>query len=322
VRDVLPTVLQRLEIEPPVLYWRELRAYGADLELLLRLGVLRETTPAGSACCPECLFGPQHRVQYIADSTTHARHGYIHCPQCGIVEVALDSLRRWRIDPAGFLRAAFSDAGVSGPATEVMPGRLWLVGKVTWAARRREVYFARCYRRDDGSSLVTEMSRRPRAVLFTPTEAAARRWAGAVENLVIALESALSLEDGSIRFDGEYVEGRLADAGLTGAAKAERPKRKRAERAAKIEVLEKELIAHLRAARDYAYATMDRTGTPALLPRPSQKQLAERTGLTEADVSRCLKDSNARELRLYWETAQDLDQIMRWKAPAGSRARS
>jgi len=35
--------------------------------------------------------------------------------------------------------------------------------------------------------------------------------------------------------------------------------------------------------------------------------------MTEADVSRCLKDETARELHLYWNTATDLDLIMNWK---------
>lgn len=306
-------------MEPPVVHSREARAFGSCFELLIRLGLLREIASAGSACCPDCQFGPQGRVEYVADSQTGARHGYIHCPQCGLVEVALDSLRRWQVDAGGFLAAAFSGAGVSGPATEAIPGRLWRVGKATWASRRRELYFARCYRRDDGNSLVAEMSRRPKAILFVPTETAARRWAGAVENLVIALESALSLDGGEICFDLEYVEGRLVDAGLAGPARRQRPKRKRAERAAKIEALEKELVAHLRAARHRAYETKAHTGTPKLLPRPSQKQLARRAGLTEADVSRCLKDPAARMLRLCWETALDLDQVMGWKPPAGSR---
>ncbi len=184
MRDVLPSILRRLEIEPPVFHCREIRAFGSRLELLIRLGVLREMAPLSTAACPDCQFGSQRRVEYVADSKTHARHGYIHCPQCGIVEVALDGLRRWRVDPAGFLAAAFSGAGVSGPATEVIPGRLWRVGKVTWAARRREVYFTRWYRCDGSNSLVAEMSRRPKAILFTATEATARRWTGAVENLV------------------------------------------------------------------------------------------------------------------------------------------
>ena len=322
MQDVLPSILRRLEIEPPVFHRREIRAFGSRLELLIRLGVLREMAPASRACCPDCQFGPQHRVEFVADCKTHARHGYIHCPQCGIVEVAVDSLRRWRVEPAGFLAAAFSGAGICGPTTEVIPGRLWRVGKATWAGRRREVYFARCYHCDDRNRLVAEMARRPKAIVFTPTEAAARRWAGAAENLVIGLESALSLHGEEIRFDMEYVEGRFVDAGLAGLARLQRPKRKRAERAAKIEALEKELIAHLHAARDHAYATSDHTGTPELLPRPSQKQLARRAGLTEADVSRCLKDPAAEVLRLFWQTTLDLDQIMRWKAPAGSRRRS
>ena len=46
--------------------------------------------------------------------------------------------------------------------------------------------------------------------------------------------------------------------------------------------------------------------------------------MNEADVSRCLNDLEARELRLYWETATDLDRILGWKGGvkrSGSRTR-
>jgi hypothetical protein len=94
---------------------------------------------------------------------------------------------------------------------------------------------------------------------------------------------------------------------------AKRRTRKRAQRAAKIELLVNELTRHLRAARDHAFATKNLTGTPELLPRPSQRELAKWTGLTESDVSRCLKDSRARELRLCWDTAVDLEQLLKWE---------
>jgi hypothetical protein len=97
------------------------------------------------------------------------------------------------------------------------------------------------------------------------------------------------------------------------------PPRKRATRAAKIEALRKEMIDHLRAAHDHARATRDQTGTPRLLPRPTQKDLAKRVDISEYDVSRCLKDPAAHELRLLWEVALDLGQIMTWKGPRGNR---
>jgi len=83
----------------------------------------------------------------------------------------------------------------------------------------------------------------------------------------------------------------------------------------KIEALKNEMIQHLRAARDYAFATKDQAGVPQLLPRPTQNALGERVGVSEWDVTRCLKDDGAAELRLYWEIALDLHQIMTWKGP-------
>ena len=87
----------------------------------------------------------------------------------------------------------------------------------------------------------------------------------------------------------------------------------RGTRAANIEKLEKELEKHLLASRDHAYSLRDRDREPALLPRPTQKELARRTGLTQSDVSRCLKDSRAKVLKILWETADSLESVMKYK---------
>ena len=93
------------------------------------------------------------------------------------------------------------------------------------------------------------------------------------------------------------------------------PPKKRADRAANIESLKREMIQHLRAARDHAFAKKKQTGEPELLPRPTQKALGERVGLSEYAVSRCLADSDAQELKLYWESANNLNKIMSGKGP-------
>jgi hypothetical protein len=93
---------------------------------------------------------------------------------------------------------------------------------------------------------------------------------------------------------------------------------KRSTRAAAIEALTKELIDHLIAARDHAFATKVATGTPRLLPRPTQTALAKQLGLTKSCVTRCLQDKTARQLQIYWALAVDLHQIMAWKGPVST----
>jgi hypothetical protein len=130
--------------------------------------------------------------------------------------------------------------------------------------------------------------------------------------LALALETVLSAGAEGFQFDQDYVVARLEDAGLTAGDKSKRGPRKRAERAGKIELLVGALEDPWWAARDHARSTQERTGTPALLPRPTQKWLAAATGLTESDVSRCLQDPRAKSLRVLWDGALDLVQILKW----------
>jgi hypothetical protein len=86
--------------------------------------------------------------------------------------------------------------------------------------------------------------------------------------------------------------------------------RKRAKRTATIELLTRQLKEHIVAAQDYARVTAERNGVSKLLPRPTQRDLARLVGASEAGVSRCLHDPAARELRLLWEIAGDLDRLL------------
>lgn len=90
-----------------------------------------------------------------------------------------------------------------------------------------------------------------------------------------------------------------------------RPSAKRSIRLARIEALKLELIEHIRSARDHAFALVDSGQAPQLLPRPSQAQLGRRADVPPHAVSRCFKDPQAHELRLLWDKAIDLEQIMR-----------
>lgn len=307
---LLKPVLSRWEIDPPLIGAEEA---GSELksifESLRERSLLRPTTPAGSHTCCDC--GERRRVDYLPIKGG-GQAGYIHCP-CGVTPVPEELLRRWRIDDEALLAAAFQ--GINLAIESHVAGRLWQVGKANWAGRSREVWFARCFRRTASAAVRDVMQRRPKAILFAPTEAGAVRWQEATGNLTISLESTLTITAEEIVLDAAHVEGLLIDAGLGSATPLRRPTKKRADRAANIELLRRELVEHLRAARDHAFAAKEGTGQPELLPRPTQKALGEQTGLSEPDVSRCLNDEKAAELRLYWEMADDLDQIMKFRGP-------
>lgn len=310
-------LLQRLEIEPASLGYHDFPCYvEPDRERFERGGILRPSSPAVSLDCWEC--GSTHccSVTYLNDKSADSRRGYIHCPLCGIQEIDLRRTKRWSIDVPTLLHASFGKLIAGNSSISPLTERLWRVGRINLAGRSRDVYFTHCFRQRDGQPVVAEMSRRPKAVLFAPTDTTVRRLNGSVQCQTIPLDESLDSVEESLVLDVDYIESLLAD---DAAAEPAKP-RKRANRAAKIELLENEMIQHLRGARDYAFSADARGDGPELLPRPTQRELGLRCGLSESDVSRCLKDETAKYLRLLWATALQLDQIMRWETPSGKRS--
>src|SRR6056297_3563267 len=60
------------------------------------------------------------------------------------------------------------------------------------------------------------------------------------------------------------------------------------------------------------YAGGGRVGAGiTLLPRPSKTHLAKLTGMSKSDVTRCFADLTATELNLLWQTADDLEAVLR-----------
>lgn len=116
-------------------------------------------------------------------------------------------------------------------------------------------------------------------------------------------------------------QGMARNLGVPSKPEAERPpraprrlpapaKKKRAERATGIETLKKELVEHIRSARDNAQEALDRDVKPTLLPRPRKQELAQRAGVRPHTVRRCFSDSA--ELRHLWTLAADLGAILKY----------
>lgn len=304
--------LNRLELEPAAFYGTEVygRGPGPALVELLEPGLLLETEPARDLYCPDCGEGPPLPVELSRNPWTKEICGVRYCPRCGLVNYPLEDVKRWIANVPAFLELVFPTSGVSVNLTELVTGRLWRVGKASWAGRSREVFFARGTDRADPPLLRQNLRRKRAAIIFVPTEATAVR-IRPEELLVVPMLEVVSVKERTVTIDQGDVELRVQEHFPDSQHRRKSStRRKRASRVAKIEALTHEMARHLRAARDHAHVTAKRQDAPELLPRPTKSQLATRTGMRADDVTRCMGDSTARELRYLWEMALDLEQIM------------
>ena len=90
----------------------------------------------------------------------------------------------------------------------------------------------------------------------------------------------------------------------------DRPRRKRAERTAKIERIKGALVDHFRSARDHAFSSAQQGEGAELLPRPPKTMLAKMAGVKPHDITRCFRDDP--QLVQLYEMADNLEDVMRF----------
>lgn len=229
-------------------------------------------------------------------------------------DVHPNRLRRWEIVTPAMLCTLFGDLDLKLTLDEQVPNCLWKVGRANWAGYSRHVWFVRSFPGQHGDA-VEILKKNPKAIVFAPTKDRSDQWHDATGSLLIPLEGITSFEAGKLLIDADEIEGRIEDAGFVTNASKNAKSKKRGERLAAIEKLRKEVLRHLREAKEHAFAMRDLTGTPVLLRRPTQKELAKQLKLDESLVSRCLNDDHADGLRFYWDLAADLNRILGYAEP-------
>ncbi len=307
----LKRVLSRWAETPPVIQFDEASGIlKAEFDLLQSLSLLKTVSQAASIDCRDC--SRRCLVEFLTGADGK-RTAFVNCKSCGIYKIPGAQLSRWTIDTTAFLAAIFQDSKLN--IDEQIKDHLWLIGRSTWAGRSCELWFARKATRSDIAAVTEMLKKRPKSVVFVPVELSAASYRDSINNPVIALDTVLSFDANGLQLDSCCIDDWIASSFGAPGTKATKPRPKRGERATKIEKLRKELVEHIIAARDHAHTHKEQSGEPELLARPTQKMLAKLTKMTEADVSRCLKDESAKELQLLWKTAQDLEAIMQFKAP-------
>lgn len=277
----------------------------ADREYVLQI-LARPIKPAPSLDCTGC--GEAADIEIMFDYKQQP-HTLIICPICGLDEIEPERLLRWRLEPTAVLRQIFKSLLPALQPVELVPSLVWQLGRLGLHGRQRELLYVRQPSRDVDQLAKQLLRKRPSNIVFTPTDVDAAAWLAELDNQVISLESISSFEQAEIRFDQAFFLDQIAARRVTDSKVPASPKRRQS-LMLKISALKRAIEDHMRAARAHAESTLERTGTPELLPFPTNQFLAKQTGMEDYDVTRCFKDPRAEDLRTLKRLAQDLEAVL------------
>lgn len=303
-------VLTALDGQRPVIAGEVVREWPVErIAELTAAGLLTELPPVRSVACPECPEAPFRDVIYTESSNGTPRT-LLACPHCGLSEIPLDHLRRWQVERGALVDLVRRSLNLNGQRSESQPDRLWRLGRLSHGGAIWSVWLGFQLFRRDASDLLLRAQFPARTLLLVP----GRLPTSALPHGVRAgsLRDLTEWSGETLQWDEVRREELLHVPQAESPSPKKRAPTRRQTRAADIDALVAELKQHLRSARDYAYETREARGVPALLPRPTQKDLARRLGITESRISRSLNDGRATELQLLWNLADDLDQVLRF----------
>lgn len=307
--DPLDLIWRSADVASPLFAGDETAAWSPSTEkALTELGLLRAGKTASHVICDACAAEHEEKVTAVSYPGGRTRF-FIVCPENGRIEVERERMLQWSVDFIPVLNALAEGLGLASKPEEVVPERVWKIGRVSLVGRSRIVWAARGLSWPDAQALSEFLPTGKSPVLFflglPPTD-------GVVKlrpDSIIEIRHVLRLSHEKLLLDRTVVEDQLS---ATGEASGRKPPKKRASRAAAIDALEKAIIQHLIAARDHAHIAVERGDPPELLPRPEQKFFAAQLNISESAVSRSLKDPKAHTLKMLWEMATDLDQVLKY----------
>jgi len=133
---------------------------------LVDLGLLREAALADRVLCPEC-HGHVEEV-LASDGPGGSTRFMISCPEVLRAEVSPEALRQWLVDYATLVAALAESLGLTGQPAELVPTRLWRLGRTNWQGKSRDVLLARGLHWDDGAMVRATLVRARKPIVFVP----------------------------------------------------------------------------------------------------------------------------------------------------------
>jgi hypothetical protein len=159
VSELLPLIWERADLEAPVFHGDEVLAYGSEaFARLVALGLVQEIDAATAVVCDACGMGHAEDVVFVDSPVGSDLRAYITCPENGRVAVPIERLRRWSIN-FHKLALALAAALTSNGADELVPARVWSLGKANLDGRSRELFLARGIGWPDARVVLQQASR-------------------------------------------------------------------------------------------------------------------------------------------------------------------
>lgn len=214
MRDLLSMVLTRADAPESRFSGDEVVAWppGA-LQRLLHAGLIREVENATSVACDACADAHVEEVVLIKGARETTPRAYIPCPENERVRVPLERLRQWEVDFAGLAAAVARAMDLAGAPEEIIPGRVWFIGKTTLAALSREVFLARGLSWRDARDILGKSHRlnaAKTALVFVPGHVPAFSTWNGDPPAVVALKPIMTLTAVRVTVDTVHLESLLA----------------------------------------------------------------------------------------------------------------
>ncbi|GAB6185670.1 hypothetical protein [Thermopirellula anaerolimosa] len=135
-------------------------------EWLVDLGLLVRAEDAQRVLCPEC---HEHFEEIIASrGPDESARLFVPCPKVLRARVPPEARWLWQVNLDGLVAALALTLGLAGRPAELLPRRLWRLGRTHWQGVRRDVLFTRGLRWEDAAGVRSGIVRAHRPVVFVP----------------------------------------------------------------------------------------------------------------------------------------------------------
>jgi hypothetical protein len=200
-------------IDPLDLFWPVVDAvepvFAADcsaawpsgtIEQLLDARLIRQTAPTEYVTCPDCRDGHTEEV-IVRDAPDGRCRFFIYCPEQLRVEIEANELRRWVVDFRVLTQSLASALSLRGRCTQIVPGRLWRLGRTDWQGTSRDVLLARGLRLADAGDVAARVGQATRPIVLVATQIPDPGiWNGRIPP-VVTLSHVSQLSDGQIELE-------------------------------------------------------------------------------------------------------------------------